>query len=88
MFKLQDFGWNICRQRIARIEACEAWVGDFEMLLLAKALDTEVKDLLPDLESAEPLYTVLSRFLDGQVKTLMPPDEILIERSAHLLNGT
>jgi hypothetical protein len=85
MFKLLDFGWNICRQRIARIEACEAWVSDFEMVLIAKALDVRVEDLLPKFSPAEPIYTALSKLLDGQVKTLMPPDDILAIRSTQLL---
>lgn len=85
MFKLVDFGWNICRQRIARIEAGEAWVSDFEMLLIAKALDVHVEDLLPKFGSAEPVYTALSRLLEGQVKTLMSPDDILTRRSTQLL---
>lgn len=85
MFKLQDLGWNICRQRIARIEACEAWVSDFEMLLIATVFNVEIKDLFPPIKQKEPLYLILSRLLSGQVKTLMSPDDILLDRSARYL---
>ena len=85
MFKLQDSGWNICRQRIARIEAREACVTDFELILIAQALDIRVQDLLPKLDPTEPVYNELSRLLNGQVKTLMPPEDILTARSAQLL---
>jgi hypothetical protein len=85
MFKLHDLGWNICRQRIARIEACEAWVSDFEMLLIATAFNVEVKALFPPIRQQEPLYIALSRLLSGQVKTLMSPDDILLDRSARYL---
>lgn len=87
MFKLQDQGWNICRQRIARIESCEAWVSDFEILLIATVLEVEVSELLvmPKLEPKQPLYLALSNLLAGQVKTLASPDEILTERSLRCL---
>lgn len=87
MFKLQDLGWNICRQRIARIESCEAWVSDFEILLVATALEVEITELLrlPKLDSNQPLYVALSNLLAGQVKTLASPEEILTERSLRCL---
>ena len=81
MFVLQELGWNICRQRIARIESCEAWVSDFEMLLVATALEVELPELLPKIEGKQPLYAALSHLLGEQVKTLMSPDEILLDRS-------
>src|SRR6266545_2825632 len=87
MFKLQDLGWNIRRQRIARIESCEAWVSDFEILLVATALEVEVTEILhlPKLESKQPLYVALSNLLAGQVKTLTSPEEILAARSLRIL---
>ncbi len=87
MFKLQDQGWNICRQRIARIESCEAWVSDFEILLIATVLEVEVSELLvmPKVEPKQPLYVALSNLLAGQVKTLASPDDILTERSLRCL---
>ena len=87
MFKLQDQGWNICRQRIARIESCEAWVSDFEILLIATVLEVEVTELLvmPKVEAKQPLYIALSNLLAGQVKTLASPDDILTERSLRCL---
>lgn len=85
MSKLQDSGWNICRQRIARIESCEACVNDYEILLVASALEVQIIDLLPKLDSKEPLYLTLSRLLAGQVKTLASPEEILTDRSLRSL---
>lgn len=85
MFKLQDLGWNICRQRVARIESCEAWVSDFEILVVAAALEVEITVLVPKLEPNQPLYAALSKLLAGQVKTLAPPEEILAERSLRSL---
>jgi hypothetical protein len=85
MFKLQDLGWNICRQRIARIEACEAWVSDFEILLVSTALEVEIAELMPKMESKKPLYMTLSHLLAGQVKTLAAPNEILAQRTLQSL---
>ena len=86
MFKLQDQGWYICRQRIARIESCEAWVSDFEMVLIAKVMSVSVLGLLPIVETTtQPLYVALSNLLDGQVKTLASPDEILTDRGLRCL---
>jgi len=82
MLVLQELGWNICRQRIARIESCEAWVSDFEMLLVASALEVELSALFPKIEDKQqPLYSALSHLLGDQVKTLMSPDDILLDRS-------
>ena len=86
MFKLQDLGWNICRQRIARMESCEAWVSDFEILVVATALEVEMTDLIPKLDRTQPLHLVLSNLLDGQVKTIASPDEILADRSLRALS--
>jgi hypothetical protein len=87
MFKLQDQGWNICRQRIARIESCEAWVSDFEIVLIATALEVEITELLfkPKIGSKQPMYIALSNLLAGQVKALASPEEILTERSLRCL---
>lgn len=70
--RLHDFGLNICRQRLARIEAREACVNDFEIVILTKALEVTWEDLLPKTER-EPLYRTLSRILAGQFK-LLPTD--------------
>jgi hypothetical protein len=78
---LREQGWNICRQRVARIEACEAWVGDFEMLLIARTLGVEMQELVPKMEGDQPLYAAISDLLSGQVKKLMDPEEILVERA-------
>lgn len=82
MLVLQELGWNICRQRIARIESCEAWVSDFEMLLISHALEVEISELFPKIEDKrQPLYSAISHLLGDQVKTLMSPDDILLDRS-------
>ncbi|MDQ6632091.1 MAG: hypothetical protein M3Y82_10105 [Verrucomicrobiota bacterium] len=82
--KLQDLGWNICRQRLARIESCEAWVSDFEMLLIATSLEIKVLDLFPKIPITKPLYEVLSDMMAGQVKSLVAPEKILYDRSVSL----
>ena len=45
--KCQLAGWDISRDIVARIEGGVRWVGDFELLELAKILGVEVKDLFP-----------------------------------------
>ena len=86
MFQLLDLGWNICRQRIARIESCEAWVSDFEIVLIATALEVEITELVPKIKPERvPLYIALSNLLAGQVKTLASPETILEERSLRCL---
>ena len=86
MLKLQEEGWNICRQRIARIEAGEAWVSDWELKFIAKALDSQLTDLFPKIEkSKEPLYVTISSMLAGQVKSVLSPEEIFLSRSEQAL---
>lgn len=45
--KCQLIGWDISRSIVAAIEGRVRWVGDFELLLLAKALRATPTDLLP-----------------------------------------
>lgn len=45
--KCQLAGWDISRGIVAAIEGKVRWVGDFELLLLAKVLHVEPIDLLP-----------------------------------------
>lgn len=86
MLKLQEEGWNVCRQRIARIESGEAWVSDFELLFISKVLNVEPVELLPKIEDAkEPLYKSLSTRLAGQVKAVLSPEEIFAARSEQAL---
>ena len=85
--KLQEQGWHICRTHLARIEAGEVWVGDFELMLIARALQVSIPELLPKIGEEKPLYTTISGMLKGQIRTLMSPDEILAERSRPLLLG-
>ena len=86
MERLQGQGWNICRQRVARIEAREACVSDFEIFLIAAALEVEFKDLFPKMEpSKQPLYAQISSLLADQVKSIMSPEDILLDRSLRYL---
>ena len=41
-------GWHITRDVVALIEGRIRWIGDFELVLLAKVLEVPVTDLLPD----------------------------------------
>lgn len=41
-------GWHITRDVVALIERRVRWIGDFELVLLAKVLEVPVTDLLPD----------------------------------------
>ena len=44
---LQKRGLDFGRDIIARIESGVRWVGDFELMLIADALDVPVSELLP-----------------------------------------
>ena len=46
--KCQLIGWDVSRDIIARIEGRVRWVGDFELVALAKALDVGITELYPD----------------------------------------
>ena len=43
----QRVGWDIDRNTIAKIEGQMRWVGDFELLYLAKALGCRVEEVWP-----------------------------------------
>ena len=45
--KCQLLGWDIARDTIAKIEGQTRWVGDKELVLLARALDVPIVELLP-----------------------------------------
>jgi len=45
--KCQLAGWDISRSIVAGIEGRVRWVGDFELMMLAKVLRTNPADLLP-----------------------------------------
>ena len=45
--KCQLSGWDISRSIVAAIEGRIRWVGDFELLMLAKVLHVSPIDLLP-----------------------------------------
>lgn len=84
--KLQDAGWNISRPRLARIEGREACVTDIECVVLASTLGVKTQDLLPQMDSSQSLFVTLSAMTGGQLKRLMPPEDILADRTARLLN--
>jgi transcriptional regulator with XRE-family HTH domain len=44
----QRAGWDIDRNTIAKIESRKRWVGDFELLKLAKALECRLLDLFAE----------------------------------------
>jgi transcriptional regulator with XRE-family HTH domain len=41
----QRFGWDIDRNTIAKIEGRLRWVGDFELVYLAKAFKCQIEHL-------------------------------------------
>lgn len=45
--RCQRLTWDIGRDTIAKIEARTRWVGDFELVFLARCLDVPVTKLLP-----------------------------------------
>ncbi|MFM2082474.1 MAG: hypothetical protein RL380_1165 [Verrucomicrobiota bacterium] len=45
--KCQMAGWDVSRSIVAAIEGRVRWVGDFELMMLAKVLRTDAVDLLP-----------------------------------------
>ena len=85
--KLQLMGWNVCRGRVARIEAGEAWVSDIEHLLFAKVFQLKMEDLLPKMDGGQPIYFVLWELTGGQLKMLMPPENVPANKSEKHLNG-
>ena len=85
--KLQILGWNVCRGRVARIEAGEAWVSDIEHLLFAKVFHVKMEDLLPKMDGAQPIYIVLLELTGGKLKMLMPPADVQTDKNARNLNG-
>jgi len=46
--RCQRSGWDVSRSVIASIEGRARWVGDFEVVILAKLLGVAPADLLPD----------------------------------------
>ena len=46
--KCQIAGWEITRDVVATIESRARWIGDFELVFLARILEVPVMDLLPD----------------------------------------
>jgi transcriptional regulator with XRE-family HTH domain len=51
--KLQLLGWDVTRMTITRIESRNRLVSDFEIYILATALEVNPKDLMPDSPSLD-----------------------------------
>jgi transcriptional regulator with XRE-family HTH domain len=45
--KCQGLGWDVGRDTVAKIEAGSRWVGDFELVYLARALGVSLLTLFP-----------------------------------------
>jgi hypothetical protein len=45
--RCQRIGWDVGRDTIAKIEGSTRWVGDFELVFLARALKCRLLDLFP-----------------------------------------
>ena len=45
--KCQMAGWDVSRSIVAAIEGRVRWVGDFELMMLAKVLRTDAVGLFP-----------------------------------------
>ena len=43
-------GWDVSRETIAKIESGFRWVGDFEVIKLARVLEVPLLDLFPEAE--------------------------------------
>ena len=48
----QSAVWDISRESIAKIESGFRWVGDFEVVKLARVLQVPIMELFPDPEIA------------------------------------
>jgi transcriptional regulator with XRE-family HTH domain len=46
--KCQLLGWDIARDTIAKIEAQKRWVGDLELIYLARSLRVPLHRLYPE----------------------------------------
>lgn len=55
--------------------------------MLASTLGVNAQDLLPQMDGSQSLFVTLSAMTGGQLKRLMPPEDILADRTAKLLNG-
>lgn len=55
--KCQLLGWDIARDTIAKIEGQNRWVGDAELVHLARSLGVPLEKLYP-----EPIRRALRRF--------------------------
>lgn len=67
---LQAAGLDISRSSLAKIECGVVWVGDFELLYLARVLGIRVQDLFPKIAAQEPLNGPLTTLLGTSPETL------------------
>lgn len=56
--RLQLAGWDCTRSSVAKIEAGQVWVADFELLYLAKVLKSPISELYSTLDpmAADPRH--------------------------------
>lgn len=54
-------GWDITRDVVATIETQVRWIGDLELVLLARVLEVPVTDLLPDRVNWKELGAALGK---------------------------
>lgn len=92
----QDVGWNVTRGHIAKIESGEICVTDIDHLMLAAAFDVNMEDLMPRVcvnvkrkkpKGSESLVVAINEHTGGHLKAIMPPDQILADKTAKLLDG-
>ena len=60
---LEVAGLTISRSGLAKIECGMLWVGDFELLYVARVLGVRVQDLFPKIPAEEPLSGVVTKLL-------------------------
>jgi transcriptional regulator with XRE-family HTH domain len=56
--RLQLAGWDCTRSLVAKVEAGQVWVSDFELLYFAKVLKVSISELFPTLDpmAADPRH--------------------------------
>ena len=64
--KCHLLGWDLSRESLAKIESQIRWVGDAELLCLAKSLRVPVESLLP---STNQSVRLMERFFRSAAKS-------------------
>lgn len=84
---LQAAGLDISRSSLAKIECGVVWVGDFELLYLARVLGIRVQDLFPKIAAQEPLNGPLTTLLGTSPETLKKKTSSVAAGSENSLPG-